>query len=52
VLQEHLRRRNESVIRDHYLSHELKNEQIELMAKKVKEKVLNKTIFFLIVGLH
>jgi ribosomal protein L29 len=50
VLQEHLRRMNESEIRDHNLSHEFKNEQIELMAQKVMEKVLSKTVFYVIVG--
>jgi hypothetical protein len=51
VLQD-LYRMNVNVIRDQYLSHEMQNELILLVAKKVKEKIVNKTIFYHIVGLH
>jgi hypothetical protein len=50
VMREYFCCIHENEIQDHYLSHEIQNELIELMARKVKETI--DKIFCRIAALH
>ena len=42
VMQEHLRRMNDSEIHDHYLGKHIQNELVQLMGKKVKQTIIDR----------